>query len=70
MLLGCCCLIWGMTPFVFGPQFETLESLDASALETPFTEEEVFDALLGCMGIKPRSQMVSLWPFDNLLGIS
>ncbi|RVW22689.1 Transposon TX1 uncharacterized 149 kDa protein [Vitis vinifera] len=34
-------------PSVSGLQFETLEPLDASALEIPFSEEEVFDALLG-----------------------
>ena len=58
-----------MTPFCFRAKFETLEPLDASALEIPFTEEEVFDALLGCNGEKPLGQMDSLWPFGNLLGI-
>ncbi|XP_010650408.1 uncharacterized protein LOC104879402 [Vitis vinifera] len=39
-------------PSVSGLQFEMLEPLDANALETPFTEEEVFDALMGCNGDK------------------
>ena len=56
-------------PSVSGLQFETLEPLDASALEIPFTEEEVFDALLGYNGEKPLGKMDSLWPFGNLLGI-
>ena len=46
-----------------------LQNLDVDALEVPFMEEEVFDALLGCNGEKPLGQMDSLWPFGNLLGI-
>ncbi|RVW28738.1 putative ribonuclease H protein [Vitis vinifera] len=46
--------------------FETLEPLDASALETPFTEEEVFDALFGCNGDKaprPDGFSMAFWQF-------
>ncbi|RVX13982.1 hypothetical protein CK203_011250 [Vitis vinifera] len=70
MLLGRCVQSEGMAPFCFRLQFETLEPLDASALEIPFMEEEVFDALLGYNGDKAPGQMDSLWPFGNLLGIS
>ncbi|RVW70881.1 putative mitochondrial protein [Vitis vinifera] len=47
-------------------EFETLEPLDASALEIPFTEEEVFDALLGCNGDKasgPDGFSMAFWQF-------
>ena len=53
-------------PSVTGLQFEMLESLDANALETPFTEEEVFDALLGCNGDKaqgPDGFSMAFWQF-------
>ncbi|KAL6333963.1 hypothetical protein AAG906_000014 [Vitis piasezkii] len=46
--------------------FATLEPLDTSALETPFTEEEVFDALLGCNGDKaprPDGFSMAFWQF-------
>ncbi|KAJ9682618.1 hypothetical protein PVL29_018523 [Vitis rotundifolia] len=53
-------------PSVSGLQFDTLESLDASALEIPFTEEEVFNALLGCNGDKapgPDGFSMAFWQF-------
>ena len=40
--------------------------MDASALETPFTEEEVFDALFGCNGDKaprPDGFSMAFWQF-------
>ena len=48
-------------------QFETLETLDALALEVPFTEEEVFGALLGCSGDKalgPNGFSMTFWQFS------
>ena len=39
-------------PSISGLQLETLDQLDASALESPFTKEEVFNALLSCNGDK------------------
>ena len=53
-------------PSVSGLQFEMLEPLDANALETPFTEEEVFDALMGCNGDKapvPDGFSMAFWLF-------
>ncbi|KAJ9682243.1 hypothetical protein PVL29_018228 [Vitis rotundifolia] len=53
-------------PSVSGLQFETLESLDASALEIPSTEKEVFDALLGCNRDKapgPDGFSMAFWQF-------
>ncbi|KAL6327639.1 hypothetical protein AAG906_022202 [Vitis piasezkii] len=43
-----------------------LEQLDANALETPFLEEEVFDALVGCNGDKapgPDGFSMAFWLF-------
>ena len=43
-----------------------LEPLDANALETPFMEEEVFDALVGCNGDKapgPDGFSMAFWLF-------
>ncbi|KAJ9675647.1 hypothetical protein PVL29_024530 [Vitis rotundifolia] len=54
-------------PSVSELQFETLESLDASALEIPFTEDEVFNALLGCNGDKapgPDGFSMAFWQFE------
>ncbi|RVW92043.1 Signal recognition particle 54 kDa protein 2 [Vitis vinifera] len=48
-------------------EFETLETLDALALEVPFTEEEVFGALLGCSGDKalgPNGFSMTFWQFS------
>ncbi|RVW31827.1 putative ribonuclease H protein [Vitis vinifera] len=53
-------------PSVSGLQFEMLEPLDANALETPFMEEEVFDALVGCNGDKapgPDGFSMAFWLF-------
>ncbi|RVW43416.1 Transposon TX1 uncharacterized 149 kDa protein [Vitis vinifera] len=53
-------------PSVSGLQFEMLEQLDANALETPFLEEEVFDALVGCNGDKapgPDGFSMAFWLF-------
>ncbi|RVW42045.1 Transposon TX1 uncharacterized 149 kDa protein [Vitis vinifera] len=53
-------------PSVSGLQFEMLEQLDANALETPFMEEEVFDALVGCNGDKapgPDGFSMAFWLF-------
>ena len=37
----------------WGGSFEaSCDNMDACALEMPFTEDEVFDALLGCNGDK------------------
>ena len=41
-----------LRPPLSGLQCETLENMDACALEVPFTEEGVFGALLGCNGDK------------------
>ena len=43
-----------------------LEPLDANALETPFMEEEVFDALVGCNRDKapgPDGFSMAFWLF-------
>ena len=43
-----------------------LEPLDTSALESPFMEEEVFDALMGCNGDKapgPNGFSMAFWLF-------
>ena len=40
--------------------------MDACALEVPFTEEEVFDTLLGCNGDKapgPDGFFMAFWQF-------
>ncbi|RVW17454.1 Transposon TX1 uncharacterized 149 kDa protein [Vitis vinifera] len=53
-------------PSVSGMQYETLEHMDACALEMPFMEEEVFDALLGCNGDKapgPDDFSMAFWQF-------
>ena len=53
-------------PSVSGLQFEMLEPLDTSALESPFMEEEVFDALVGCNGDKaprPDGFSMAFWLF-------
>ncbi|RVX14550.1 LINE-1 reverse transcriptase-like [Vitis vinifera] len=45
---------------------EQLQRLDADALEVPFTEEEVHDALVGCSGDKapgPDGFTMSFWQF-------
>ena len=53
-----------LCPPLSGLQCETLENLDAFALELPFTkeeEEEVLGALLGCSGNKaPRPNGFSM----------
>ncbi|RVW40194.1 Transposon TX1 uncharacterized 149 kDa protein [Vitis vinifera] len=53
-------------PSLAGLQCEQLQSLDADALEVPFTEEEVHDALVGCSGDKalgPDGFTMSFWQF-------
>ncbi|RVW58237.1 LINE-1 reverse transcriptase-like [Vitis vinifera] len=65
-------------PSISGLQLETLDQLDASTLESPFTEEEVFNALLSCNGDKapgPDGFSMAFWQFawdfvkaDVLLG--
>ncbi|XP_034688121.1 uncharacterized protein LOC117916277 [Vitis riparia] len=53
-------------PSVSGLQFEMLEPLDVSALESPFMEEEVRDALEGCNGDKapgPDGFSMAFWIF-------
>ncbi|RVW24169.1 UDP-glucose:glycoprotein glucosyltransferase [Vitis vinifera] len=48
-------------------QYETLEHMDACALEMSFTEDEVFDALLGCNGDKapgPDGFSMAFWQFS------
>ena len=39
-------------PPLSGLQCETLQNVDADALEVSFTEEEVYGALVGCSGDK------------------
>ncbi|RVW94433.1 hypothetical protein CK203_035701 [Vitis vinifera] len=48
---------------------ETLENLDAFALEVSFMEKEVLGTLLGCSGDKALGLMASLWLFGSLLGL-
>ncbi|KAL6320158.1 hypothetical protein AAG906_004667 [Vitis piasezkii] len=53
-------------PSLAGLQCEQLQRLDADALEVPFTEEEVHDALVGCSGDKapgPDGFTMSFWQF-------
>ncbi|RVW47166.1 hypothetical protein CK203_070193 [Vitis vinifera] len=53
-------------PPLFGLQCETLENMDACALEVSFTEEGVFGALLGCNGDKapgPDGFSMAFWQF-------
>ncbi|RVW95287.1 Transposon TX1 uncharacterized 149 kDa protein [Vitis vinifera] len=53
-------------PSISGLQLETLDQLDASTLESPFTEEEVFNALLSCNGDKapgPHGLSMAFWQF-------
>ena len=53
-------------PPLSGLQCETLENLDAFALEVPFTKEEVLGALLGCSGDKapgPNGFSMAFWQF-------
>ncbi|RVW25093.1 hypothetical protein CK203_113755 [Vitis vinifera] len=53
-------------PPLFGLQCETLQNLDADALEAQFTEEEVHGALLGCSGDKalgPDGFTMAFWQF-------
>ncbi|KAL6343127.1 hypothetical protein AAG906_019670 [Vitis piasezkii] len=53
-------------PSISGLQLETLDQLDASTLESPFTEEEVFNALLSCNGDKapgPDGLSMAFWQF-------
>ncbi|RVW75194.1 hypothetical protein CK203_061764 [Vitis vinifera] len=53
MLLRYCCPVRGdWRPSISGLQLGTLDQLDANTLESPFTEEEVFNALLSCNGDK------------------
>ena len=47
-------------------QCETLQNMDAGALEVPFSEEEVYGALLGCSGDKalgPDGFSMAFWQF-------
>ncbi|WJZ80362.1 hypothetical protein VitviT2T_000290 [Vitis vinifera] len=53
-------------PSISGLQLETLDQLDASTLESPFTEEEVYNALLSCNGDKapgPDGLSMAFWQF-------
>ncbi|WKA06987.1 hypothetical protein VitviT2T_024859 [Vitis vinifera] len=53
-------------PSISGLQLETLDQLDANTLESPFTEEEVFNALLSCNGDKapgPDGLSMAFWQF-------
>ena len=53
-------------PPLSGLQCEMLENTDACALEVPFTEEEVYGALLGCSGDKapgPDGFSMAFWQF-------
>ncbi|RVX10471.1 Transposon TX1 uncharacterized 149 kDa protein [Vitis vinifera] len=53
-------------PPLSGLQCETLENMDACALEVSFTEEGVFGALLGCNGDKapgPDGFSMAFWQF-------
>ncbi|RVW73596.1 hypothetical protein CK203_056989 [Vitis vinifera] len=60
----------GLASFFIGLQCETLENLDAFALEVSFTEEKVLGVLLGCNGDKAPGLMASLWlsekTYDNV----
>ncbi|RVW62551.1 putative ribonuclease H protein [Vitis vinifera] len=65
-------------PSISGLQLESLDQLDANTLESPFMEEEVFNALLSCNGDKapgPDGLSMAFWQFawdfvkaDVLLG--
>ncbi|RVW41410.1 hypothetical protein CK203_095174 [Vitis vinifera] len=65
-------------PSISGLQLESLDQLDASTLESPFTEEEVYNALLSCNGdnaLGPDGLSMAFWQFawdfvkaDVLLG--
>ncbi|RVW28234.1 hypothetical protein CK203_083667 [Vitis vinifera] len=46
-----------------GLMYETLEHMNACALEMPFMEDEVFDALLGCNGDKASGLIWLLYGF-------
>ncbi|RVW54301.1 Transposon TX1 uncharacterized 149 kDa protein [Vitis vinifera] len=53
-------------PSISGLQLGTLDQLDANTLESPFTEEEVFNALLSCNGDKapgPDGLSMAFWQF-------
>ena len=53
-------------PPLSGLQCETLENMDAYALEVSFMEEEVFGVLLGCNGDKalgPDGFSMAFWQF-------
>ncbi|RVW88076.1 Transposon TX1 uncharacterized 149 kDa protein [Vitis vinifera] len=53
-------------PSISGLQLGTLDQLDANTLESPFTEEEVFNALLSCNGDKapgPDGLFMAFWQF-------
>nr|CAN70867.1 hypothetical protein VITISV_027610 [Vitis vinifera] len=53
-------------PSISGLQLGTLDQLDANTLESPFTEEEVFNALLSCNGYKapgPDGLSMAFWQF-------
>ncbi|KAJ9685117.1 hypothetical protein PVL29_017229 [Vitis rotundifolia] len=53
-------------PPLSGLQCETLENMDACALEVPFMEEEVYGVLLGCSGDKaprPNGFSMAFWQF-------
>ncbi|RVW48533.1 hypothetical protein CK203_088484 [Vitis vinifera] len=53
-------------PSISGLQLETLDQLDASTLESPFTEEEVYNALLSCNGDKAPG---TRWTFYGFLAV-
>ncbi|KAL6315550.1 hypothetical protein AAG906_000853 [Vitis piasezkii] len=67
------CLTRDWRPSISG-SFEMLERLDANALDTPFMEDEVFDALVGCNGDKVRGRWILYgfwlfaWDFAYKLG--
>ena len=53
-------------PSISGLQLESLDQLDANTLESPFMEEEVFNALLSCNGDKapgPDGLSMAFWQF-------
>ena len=57
----------GWKPKIDALMFERLEEGDVEGLEKPFTEEEVFRALLGCCGEKapgPDGFSMTFWQFS------
>ena len=54
-------------PSIDGLNFERLEEVDVERLEKLFSEEEVFEALVGCCGEKapgPNGFSMAFWQFS------